>query len=123
MRRRVRGEGGWLSLEFVGMSFFLFLTLMALVQVAAATFTIAQANGAARAAARAATLNHGAGGRAAAADAVSAALRDGLQAVGGSTGDGQHWSVTLRVPKVLPRLPDWTVTREATMPATEAQGG
>lgn len=121
--RRPRGEGGWLSLEFVGMSFFVFLILMVLVQVTAATYTIAQANGAARAAARAATLHHGAGGDAAARDAVSASLRDGLVATGSSTGDGQQWSVTLRVPKVLPRMPDWTVTREASMPATEPLGG
>lgn len=105
------------------MSFFILLVLMVLIQVAAATYTIAQANGAARAAARAATLNAGAGGDAAARDAVSGSLRDGLTATGASTGDGQTWKVTLRVPKVLPGWPDWTVTREASMPATEPLGG
>jgi hypothetical protein len=103
------------------MSFFLFLTLMIVVQVAAATYTMAQANGAARAAARAATLHQGA--TQAARAAVSDSLREDLVAAGGATGDGQHWTVTLRVPKVLPRMPDWTVTREASMPATEPLGG
>ncbi len=55
-RRGRRRDGGWLSLELVGMSFFLFLAALMVAQVAAATYTIAQANGAARAAARAATL-------------------------------------------------------------------
>lgn len=122
-RRRSRGDGGWLSLELVGTSFFLFLVAMMVAQVAAATYTIAQANGAARAAARAATLTGGAGADAAARGAVSESLRDGLVATGGSTGDGERWSVTLQVPHVLPRLPAWTVTRSASMPATETVGG
>jgi hypothetical protein len=124
MRRlRRRGDGGWLSLEFVGMSFFLFLVLMMAIQVCAATYTLAQANGAARAAAREATLTGGLGGQAAANNAVSDSLRPVVSAVGGSTGDGQRWSVTLRVPKVLPRMPDWTITRSASMPSTEPMGG
>ncbi|KQX65965.1 hypothetical protein [Angustibacter sp. Root456] len=118
-----RTDGGWLSLELVGTSFFLFLAALMVTQVAAATYTIAQANGAARAAARAATLTGGAGADAAARGAVSESLRDGLVATGGSTGDGQRWSVTLRVPHVLPRLPEWSVTRSASMPATETVGG
>jgi hypothetical protein len=121
-RARADRDGGWLSLEFVGMSFFLFLVLMLVIQVAAATYTMAQANGAAHAAARAATLQHGAGGDAAATAAVSPSLRPGLLATGGSSGDGQTWQVTLRVPKVLPRMPDWTITRSASMPSTEPLG-
>jgi len=120
--RRSR-DRGWLSLEFVGMSFLLFLVLMLVIQVAAATFTLAQANGAARSAAREASLSRGAGGASAARAAVSSSLRDGMVATGGSTGDGQSWQVTLRVPKVLPRMPDWTITRSAAMPSTEPLGG
>jgi hypothetical protein len=116
LRRR---DGGWISLEFVGMSFFLFLMLMLAIQVAAATWTLAQADGAARAAARQATLSRGFGGQSAASAAVNPSLRSGLIATGSSTGDGQTWRVTLRVPKVLPRMPDWTITRSASMPSTE----
>lgn len=120
---RRRGDGGWLSLEFVGMTFFIALTLLVVIQVAAATFTMAQANGAARAAARHATLNRGTGAEAAANAAVSPSLRPVVRAVGGASGGGQTWQVTLRVPQILPRLPDWTVTRSASMPSTEPLGG
>jgi hypothetical protein len=119
-RRRPTGDGGWLSLEFVGLSFLFIFTLVLALQVASATYTMAQANGAARAAARAATLS---GSGAGAADAaVNPSLRP-VRAQGGRDGSGQTWTVTLRVPQVVPLMPRWTVTRSASMPSTEPLGG
>jgi hypothetical protein len=114
-------DGGWLSLEFVGMSFLFLFSLMLALQVASATYTMAQANGAARAAARAATLRGS--GQSAANEAVNPSLRPVQVSGGSSGGQGQTWSVTLRVPQVVPLMPRWTVTRSASMPNTEVTGG
>jgi hypothetical protein len=116
-----RSEDGWLSLEFVGMSFLFLFSLMLALQVASATYTLAQANGAARAAARAATLRGS--GQSAANAAVNPSLRPVRVSGGSAGGQGQTWSVTLRVPRVVPLMPSWTVTRSASMPSTEVNGG
>ncbi|GAB3591173.1 hypothetical protein GCM10027446_08220 [Angustibacter peucedani] len=120
--RRVRqsGDGGWLSIEFVGMSFLFVFTVMLALQVVCFTYSIAQVNGAARAAARAATLGQSAS--AAAEDAVSPSLHPVTTAVPGAP-NGQKWAVTVSVPKVIPRMPQWTITRTASMPSTEPFGG
>lgn len=94
--------------------------LMLVLQGAAFSFTIAQANGAARAAARASSL--GQSGVQAARDAVNPSLRP-LVATGAPSTYVHRWQVTLTVPRVVPMMPLWTVTRSASMPATEPIGG
>ncbi len=119
-RARRSRDGGWLSIEFVGMSFLFLFTLMLALQVVAYTYSIAQVNGAARAAARAATLGQSA--EAAASGAVSPSLRPVTTSVPGAAG-GQKWAVTVSVPRVIPAMPQWTITRTASMPSTEPVGG
>ncbi len=117
---RTGRDGGWLSIEFVGMAFLLLLALMLALQVVSYTYSLSQVNGAARAAARAATLGRSA--EAAARDAVSPSLHP-VTTADPSDPDGQTWSVTVSVPLVIPRMPQWTITRTATMPSTEPYGG
>ncbi|GAB3676902.1 TadE/TadG family type IV pilus assembly protein [Angustibacter aerolatus] len=111
VRRRARRDDGWMSLELVGMAFLLLLMVLFVIQVAAVTYTMAQANGAARAAARASTL--GQSGQSAARNAVSSSLHPV------ATGARGHWTVRLTVPRVVPRMPTMTIVRSATMPQTE----
>lgn len=101
--------------------FGLFLvTLLFVLQGAAFSYTIAQANGAARAAARASSL--GQSGVQAARDAVNPSLRP-VVASGSPSSYVHRWKVTLQVPQVVPMMPSWSVTRSAAMPATEPFGG
>lgn len=118
--RRLRGERGWISIEFVGMFALFLVTLLFVLQGAAFSYTIAQANGAARAAARASSL--GESGVQAARNAVNPSLRP-VVASGGPSAYVHRWQVTLRVPQVVPMMPSWSVTRTAAMPATEPFGG
>ncbi len=111
-RRHRRADGGWLSLELVGMFGLLLATVFAVLQVLAGAFALSEANTAARAAARAASL--GEDPYSAAASAVSPSLRPVTV-----SGSGETWSVSVPVPVVVGWLPLHAVTRSATMPDTE----
>lgn len=111
-RKPRRPDHGWLSLELVGLFGLLLVTLFAVLQVLAGGFALTEANTAARAAARAASLDQDPY------SAAQSAVSPGLRPVQVS-GAGETWTVRVPVPAVVGWLPLDSVSRSATMPDTE----
>lgn len=101
-------------LEFAGFLPILLLVGMAAIQLGLVGYGISQAGSAARAAARAESLEPGAG-EAAGAAAASAWLNPDPAVDGGGT-DTTTATVTVTVPSVVPLFDPVTVERSATMP-------
>lgn len=109
MSRR-RSERGVASLEVVGLMPVVAAVCVALMQGAAAVYSMQAATEAARQAARAASLDQEP------AAAARAALPGGVGLAGLTTfGPGHGVRVTVTVPRLLPLGPD-SVTRSAVMP-------
>lgn len=128
-RRRAAAECGQASLEFVGTLFMWLVIVLVTLQILLAMFALAQANSAARNAARSEVISAGSGqaaGRNAVADPLK---RSGVQSSCSTTG-GSRGSVTCRVSITVPMLglhwiPQWVpplvVTRQAVQPMTEVR--
>lgn len=101
-------------LEFAGFLPILLLVGMAAIQLGLVGYGISQAGSAARAAARAESLQPGAGAAAGAA-AASAWLNPSVDPGGGGA-DTTTATVTVTVPSVVPLFDPVTVERSATMP-------
>ncbi|WP_342786962.1 TadE/TadG family type IV pilus assembly protein [Streptomyces tailanensis] len=101
-------------MEFAGFLPILLLVGMAAIQLGLIGYGISQAGSAARAAARAESLEPGAG--AAAGAAAASAWLDPDVDPGGGGGDTTTATVTVTVPSVVPLLDPVTVERSATMP-------
>ncbi|WP_229914025.1 TadE/TadG family type IV pilus assembly protein [Streptomyces capitiformicae] len=101
-------------LEFAGFLPILLLVGMAAIQLGLIGYGISQAGSAARAAARAESLEPGAG--AAAGVAAASAWLDPDVDPGGGGGDTTTATVTVTVPSVVPLLDPVTVERSVTMP-------
>ena len=113
-----RRDDGMIAVEAVAATpLVIFVGLLAL-QVGLIFAGVTQANGAARAAARADGL--GLGARAAAEASLPGWLQRDLRV--SSSGDGRV-DLELRVPSVVPLLPTSTVHRTVTMPAAPRAGG
>ena len=110
--RTIHPDDGWLSLELVGMFGLVLVTLFAVLQGLAGGFALSEANTAARAAARAASM--GRDPYSAAQQAVSPSLRP-VQVDGG----GETWTVSVPVPEVVGWMHLGSVTRSATIPNTQ----
>lgn len=113
LRRRLRDDRGVSLLEFAGFLPILLVVGMAAIQLGLIGYGVNQAGSAARAAARAESLQSGSGNAAGTA-AVSGWLSPQVNAGGG--GGITTATVTLTVPSVIPLFADVDVKREATMP-------
>jgi hypothetical protein len=104
--RAAHGEEGTASVELIAVVPFLLLALAVAAQVALAGQALWSAGVAARAGARAALVGGDAG--AAARRALPAPMREGAR-----VGEGDGVSVRVRVPRLLPWLPDLSVGARA----------
>ncbi len=112
--RNIRDDRGVSLLEFAGFLPILLVVGMAGIQLGLIGYGASQAGTAARAAARAESLEPGTGAGAGQA-AVSGWLSPDIDP-GGGGGDTTTASVTVTVPSVIPLFDDVDLTREATMP-------
>ncbi|MEU4655308.1 TadE/TadG family type IV pilus assembly protein [Streptomyces sp. NPDC023723] len=110
--RRERGDRGQVAIEYLGFLPILVLVALAAVQLGLVAYTAQQAGTAARAGARAASLELGA--QDGCARAVSDWLSVGCTAAGG--GDEVTVTATVDIPSVVPGWDFGTATRTATMP-------
>ncbi|MGY0018343.1 TadE/TadG family type IV pilus assembly protein [Streptomyces sp. cg35] len=106
-------------LEFAGFLPFLLIIGMAAIQLGLVGYGANQAGSAARAAARAESLNQGTGQTAAAASA-SGWLHPSAEI---GAGDTVTATVTVRVPAIIPLFDGWDLTRHATMPNDRTNDG
>jgi hypothetical protein len=97
-----RREGGTASVELIAVVPFLLLAVLVAAQIALAGQALWTAGVAARAGARAALV--GGNAKAAARGAVPPSLRPGAEVT-----VGEHVSVQVRIPRLLPALPPLTV--------------
>ncbi|GAA3842799.1 TadE/TadG family type IV pilus assembly protein [Streptomyces phyllanthi] len=111
--RRLRDDRGASILEFAGFLPILLVVGMAAIQLGLIGYGINQAGTAARAAARAESLEPGTG--AAAGVAAASSWLDPNPVPGGG-GDLTTFSVTVTVPSVIPLFDDVDVERSVTMP-------
>ncbi|MEV1023822.1 TadE/TadG family type IV pilus assembly protein [Streptomyces sp. NPDC050264] len=107
-------------LEFAGFLPFLLVIGMAAIQLGLVGYGANQAGSAARAAARAESLNQGTGG-AAAAESASAWLDPTPDGCGG--GSTITCTVTVHVPAIIPLFDGWDLHRRATMPNDNQNDG
>ncbi|AYG80801.1 hypothetical protein DWB77_02939 [Streptomyces hundungensis] len=121
---RHRGDEGQVALEYIGFVALLLLVGLAAIQLGVAAYAANQAGTGARAAARAASLDAPRNGEpspdpvAAGTAAVSGWLTPRVTAAGGG-GDGAAYTVTIKIPSVIPGLGDGffgSATRTSTMP-------
>jgi hypothetical protein len=112
--RRLRGESGQASAEFLGMIFWLLVAAVFVWQLFLAAWTVNQATNAARTASRVAA-RVGSDPEKAARNAISSPLRDGFHDF---RQEGEKATVHLKIPIILPglTLDDVSVTRRATLP-------
>ncbi|MGW0845371.1 TadE/TadG family type IV pilus assembly protein [Streptomyces sp. NPDC002787] len=101
-------------MEFAGFLPILLLVGMAAIQLGLVGYGISQAGSAARAAARAESLEAGTGS--AAGVAAASAWLDPNPALDGAGTDTTTFTVTVTVPSVIPLFDPVTVERTATMP-------
>ncbi|MEV3861122.1 TadE/TadG family type IV pilus assembly protein [Streptomyces sp. NPDC050095] len=122
MKRPARGRGdkGVSMLEFAGFLPFLLVIGMAAIQLGLVGYGANQAGSAARAAARAESLNPGTGGEAAG-SAASGWLNPTPDGCGGD--ETITCTVTVRVPAIIPLFDGWDIHRSATMPNDHANDG
>ncbi|GGU36252.1 pilus assembly protein [Streptomyces violascens] len=118
-RERDRGQ---VALEYIGFVAILLFVGLAAIQLGVAAYAVNQAGTGARAAARAASLDDPRAGEpkpdpvAAGTAAVSGWLDPRVMRAGGG-GDGVTYTVTVKIPSVVPGIPDFgTATRTSTMP-------
>ncbi|WP_053726302.1 hypothetical protein [Streptomyces sp. WM6378] len=118
-RGRDRGQ---VALEYIGFVAILLLVGLAAIQLGVAAYAVNQAGTGARAAARAASLDDPRAGEpkldpvAAGTAAVSGWLKPDVTPAG-SGGDEATYTVTIKIPSVIPGIPDFgTATRTSTMP-------
>ncbi|MGK5631495.1 TadE/TadG family type IV pilus assembly protein [Streptomyces sp. URMC 123] len=117
--RRPPRDRGQVAIEFLGFLPILLVVALATVQLGIAAYGAQQAGTAARAAARAASLDDRADAPAPTPQAAAeAATSDWLDvAVASSGGAGEvRATATVTIPSVIPGIPDMTATRSATMP-------
>ena len=107
------GEEGTASVELIAVVPFLLLALLVAAQIALAGHALWSASVAARAGARAALVGEDA--TAAARRALPPSLREGVEVE-----DSEGVSVRVRVPALVPRLPEVTVGARSGL---EAEGG
>ncbi|MEB3964050.1 pilus assembly protein [Streptomyces kunmingensis] len=117
--RRRFDDRGVSILEFAGFLPFLLVIGMAAIQLGLVGYGANQAGSAARAAARAESLNPGTGQSAAAA-AASGWLNPSATIGSGSTVTA---TVTVHVNAIIPLFDGWDLTRQATMPNDERNDG
>ncbi|WP_320783910.1 TadE/TadG family type IV pilus assembly protein [Streptomyces sp. CRN 30] len=111
-RLRTRRDGGQVAIEYLGFLPVLVLVALAGVQLGLVAYTAQQAGTAARAGARAASLDRGA--QAGCAAAVSDWLSVGCSAAEG--GDTVTVTATVQIPSVVPGWDFGAATKTATMP-------
>lgn len=114
MNRPNRRERGTAAIEFVAGVPFLILAGAVALQFGIVGWTTVSTTDAARAAARAASLGQNP------VTAASGALPDGLTprtVVGGKSGDGYSYTVTVKTPAIIPMLDVGEVSRTVDMPA------
>ncbi|WP_320774094.1 TadE/TadG family type IV pilus assembly protein [Streptomyces sp. CRN 30] len=119
VRRRSRNDRGVSLLEFAGFLPILLVVGMAGIQLGLIGYGASQAGTAARAAARAESLEPGTG--AAAGQAAASGWLNAAVSPGGGGGDTTTASVTVTVPSVIPLFDDVTLTRDVTMPNDDDQ--
>jgi hypothetical protein len=109
-----RDERGQASAELMGMLWWMFLCALVIWQVMLAAWATDQAGNAARTASRVA--GRGGDGAKAARFALSAGLRPHMKA----EPEGEKWTVTVRIPILVPGLgvEPLTARRAATLPST-----
>ncbi|MEV6587574.1 TadE family protein [Streptomyces acidicola] len=112
--RGVRGDRGASILEFAGFLPILLLVGMAAIQLGLIGYGVNQAGTAARAAARAESLNPGTGG--AAGQAAASQWLDPVVEPGGGGGDTVTATVVVNVPSVIPLFDVPPIERSVTMP-------
>jgi hypothetical protein len=112
---RTYGQRGSASLETIGMLPYLLLAALFAWQVLVAGYIAVNAENAARNGSR--VEGRGGDGDAAALDSLAPFLRDNASA----TVAGEEATVTVKIPIVLPQITskNFTITRTATLPATE----
>ncbi|GAA2242679.1 septum formation initiator [Streptomyces ruber] len=115
-RRRSRDDRGVSMLEFAGFLPILLVVGMAAIQLGLVGYGINQAGTAARAAARAESLEPGTGAAAGRAAASGWLDPDPAVAPGGGGGDTTTATVTVTVPSVIPLFEVPAIQRSATMP-------
>lgn len=113
-RRRDRGcrDRGQVAIEYLGFIPILLLVGLAAIQLGVVAYAAQQAGTAARAGARAASLEEDVGA------ACAGAVSGRLAVTCGSSGGGDTVTVTshVTIPSVFPGLGDFQATRSATMP-------
>ncbi|MFD7161935.1 hypothetical protein [Streptomyces violascens] len=117
MRTHRERDRGQVALEYIGFIALLLLVGLAAIQLGVAAYAVNQAGTGARAAARAASLDEpkGLSPEAAVQAAVSGWLYPDPK--GGIAGDQATYTVTIKIPSVIPGIPDFgTATRTSTMP-------
>ncbi|MFK0114576.1 TadE/TadG family type IV pilus assembly protein [Streptomyces sp. NPDC090994] len=112
--RRTYGDRGQVALEYLGFLPVLVLVALAAVQLGLVAYTAQQAGTAARAGARAASLDESAQQGCAA--AVSGWLADGTACPASFGGDEVTVTATVDIPSVVPGWDLGDATRTATMP-------
>ncbi|MFD7336608.1 hypothetical protein ACFV98_11460 [Streptomyces violascens] len=118
-RERDRGQ---VALEYIGFVAILLLVGLAAIQLGVAAYAVNQAGTGARAAARAASLDDPRAGEpkpdpVAVGTAAISGWLDPRVTPAGSGGDGVTYTVTIKIPSVVPGIPDFgTATRTSTMP-------
>jgi len=112
--RALRDERGQASAELMGMLWWMFLCALVIWQVMLAAWATDQAGNAARTASRVA--GRGGDGDKAAKYALSGGLRPHMKAEHA----GERWTVTVRIPILIPGLgaDPLTAKRSATLPST-----
>ncbi|NJP50926.1 pilus assembly protein [Streptomyces sp. SBST2-5] len=111
---RTRRDRGQVALEYLGFIPILIIVAMAAVQLGLIAYTAQQAGTAARAGARSASLDQGAGP--ACADAVSSWLADGTHCAEARGGDEVTVTATVRIPSIVPGWDFDPAVKTATMP-------
>ncbi|MFJ8820375.1 TadE/TadG family type IV pilus assembly protein [Streptomyces sp. NPDC102467] len=118
--RRTFDDRGVSILEFAGFLPFLLVIGMAAIQLGLVGYGANQAGSAARAAARAESLNQGTGGAAAAGSASAWLEPSGGECAGDAT---ITCTVTVHVPAIIPLFDGWDLHRKATMPNDQYSEG
>ncbi|MGV9252169.1 TadE/TadG family type IV pilus assembly protein [Streptomyces sp. NPDC003697] len=111
---RARHDRGQVALEYLGFIPILVLVALAAVQIGLIAYTAQQAGTAARAGARAASLQQSA--RQACARAVSGWLADGTSCPPAYGGDEVTVTATVRIPSIVPGWSFDPARKTATMP-------
>ncbi|MGW0080643.1 TadE/TadG family type IV pilus assembly protein [Streptomyces sp. NPDC003393] len=114
-RGRTHRDGGQVAVEYLGFIPVLMLVAMAAIQIGLVAYTAMQAGTAARAGARAASLQQSA--QQACARAVSGRLASGTTCVASSGGDTVTVTATVHIPSIIPFWdPIGDAHKTATMP-------